>query len=85
MKGTEIRHADVESVSAVSGKGLWLGSTLVKEGANEIPVAREQLAKLDVTGKTPRPLLRCACFAAWWSVSPRLGWRNAAKSIPAAG
>ena len=26
----------------------WLGSTKVKEGSNEIPAAREQLAKLDV-------------------------------------
>jgi len=49
--GKEIRHADVESVSAVSGTGRWLGSTLVREGSNEIPAAREQLAKLDVVGK----------------------------------
>ena len=51
LDGKEIRHADVESVSAVSGTGRWLGSTLVKEGSNEIPAAREQLAKLDVAGK----------------------------------
>lgn len=51
LDGKEIRHADVESVSAVSGSGRWLGSTLVKEGSNEIPAAREQLAKLDVRGK----------------------------------
>ena len=51
LDGKEIRHADVESVSAVSGTGRWLGSTRVREGSNEIPAAREQLAKLDVVGK----------------------------------
>jgi hypothetical protein len=51
LDGKEIRHADVESVSAVSGTGRWLGSTMVQEGSNEIPAAREQLAKLDVAGK----------------------------------
>lgn len=51
LDGKEIRHADVESVSAVSGSGRWLGSTMVKEGSNEIPAAREQLAKLDVVDK----------------------------------
>jgi hypothetical protein len=51
LDGKEIRHADVESVSAVSGTGRWLGSTLVKEGSNEIPAARELLVKLDVVDK----------------------------------
>ena len=51
LDGKEIRHADVESVSAVSGTGRWLGATRVQEGSNEIPAAREQLAKLDVAGK----------------------------------
>jgi hypothetical protein len=51
LDGKEIRHADVESVSAVSGTGRWLGSTLVPQGSHEIPVAREQLAKLNVVGK----------------------------------
>jgi hypothetical protein len=49
--GKGIRHADVESVSAVSGTGRWLGSTMVKEGSHEIPAARTQLAKLDGVGK----------------------------------
>jgi len=49
--GKEIRHADVESVSAVSGTGRWLGSTLVQTGSNEIPAARELLGKLDVVDK----------------------------------
>ena len=51
LDGKEIRHADVESVSAVSGTGRWLGSTMVQEGSNEIPAARELLAKLDVVDK----------------------------------
>ncbi len=51
LDGKEIRHADVESVNAVSGTGRWLGSTKVKEGSNEIPAARELLAKLDVVDK----------------------------------
>jgi len=51
LDGKEIRHAAVESVNAVSGTGRWLGSTNVKEGSNEIPAAREQLAKLDIVGK----------------------------------
>jgi predicted transposase YbfD/YdcC len=51
LDGKEIRHADVESVSAVSGAGRWLGSALVQEGSNEIPAARDLLAKLDVVDK----------------------------------
>jgi len=49
--GKEIRPADVESVSAVSGMGRWLGSTLVQTGSNEIPAARELLGKLDLVDK----------------------------------
>jgi len=51
IDGKEIRHADVESVSAVDGTGRWLGSTLVREGSNEIPAGRQQLSKLDLVGK----------------------------------
>jgi hypothetical protein len=51
LDGKKLRHAGVESVSAVSGAGRWLGSTMVREGSNEIPAARELLAKLDVVGK----------------------------------
>jgi len=51
IDGKEIRHADVESLSAVNGSGRWLGSTLVAEGSNEIPAGRQQLAKLDLVGK----------------------------------
>jgi predicted transposase YbfD/YdcC len=51
IDGKEIRHADVESVSAVDGTGRWLGSTLVTQGSNEIPAGRAQLAKLGLVGK----------------------------------
>jgi hypothetical protein len=51
LDGKELRHADVESVSAVSGAGRWLGSTPVQEGSNEIPAARELMAKLDLVDK----------------------------------
>jgi predicted transposase YbfD/YdcC len=51
LDGKKLRHADVESVNAVSGTGRWLGSTKVKAGSNEIPAARAQLAKLDVVDK----------------------------------
>jgi len=51
IDGKEIRHADVTSVSAVSGSGRWLGSTLVPAGSNEIPAGRQQLAQLDLVDK----------------------------------
>jgi hypothetical protein len=51
VDGKELRHAQVELVSAVSGTGRWLGTVAVAEGSNEIPAARTLLAKLDVTGK----------------------------------
>ncbi len=51
IDGKEIRHADVESVSAVNGTGRWLGSTVVREDSNEIPAGRQQLAKLDLVDK----------------------------------
>jgi hypothetical protein len=51
LDGKKIRHAGVESVNAVSGTGRWLGSTMVPAESNEIPAARQQLAKLDVVGK----------------------------------
>ena len=36
IDGKEIRHADVESLSAVDGTGRWLGSTLVRQGSNGV-------------------------------------------------
>jgi len=51
IDGKDIRHADVTSVSAVSGSGRWLGSTLVPAASNEIPTGRQQLAQLDLVDK----------------------------------
>jgi len=51
IDGKDIRHADVKVVNAVSEHGRWLGSTVIPEKTNEIPVARQQLAKLDLVGK----------------------------------
>ena len=51
IDGKKIRHANLESLSAVDGTGRWLGSTLVAEGSNEIPAGRQQLAQLDLVGK----------------------------------
>jgi hypothetical protein len=49
--GKAIRHAHVEIVDATNGQGRWLGSTFIPCETNEIPVARQQLAKLDLVGK----------------------------------
>ncbi len=40
VDGKAIRHAKVEVVSAVNGKGRWLGTVSVAKGSNEIPAAR---------------------------------------------
>jgi hypothetical protein len=59
VDGKAIRHAKVELVSAVSGKGRWLGKVSVAEGSHEIPAARALLTKVDVTGKrSPMPCTR---------------------------
>jgi hypothetical protein len=52
VDGKTLRHAHVELVSAVNGAGRWLGTVAVQEGSNEIPAARELLAKVDLTHKT---------------------------------
>ena len=52
VDGKTLRHAHVELVSAVNGKGRWLGSVAVQEASNEIPAARDLLAKVEVQGKT---------------------------------
>jgi hypothetical protein len=52
VDGKTLRHAHVELVSAVNGQGRWLGSVAVKEASNEIPAARDLLAKVEVQGKT---------------------------------
>ncbi len=52
VDGKTLRHAHVDLVSAVNGSGRWLGTVLVKPGSNEIPAARELLAKVPVQNKT---------------------------------
>ena len=52
VDGKTLRHAHVELVSAVDGKGRWLGTVPVQEGSNEIPAARQMLAKVELTNKT---------------------------------
>lgn len=49
--GKTLRHAGVDLVSAVNGQGRWLGTVVVPEGTNEIPLARQLLAKVDLTRK----------------------------------
>jgi hypothetical protein len=52
VDGKTLRHAHVELVSAVNGQGRWLGTLPVKEGSNEIPAARQLLAKVPLENKT---------------------------------
>jgi hypothetical protein len=52
VDGKSLRHAHVELVSAVDGRGRWLGTVPVKAGSNEIPAARELLSKVPVENKT---------------------------------
>jgi len=52
VDGKTLRHGHVELVSAVNGSGRWLGTVAVPEGSNEIPAARELLAKVPVANKT---------------------------------
>jgi hypothetical protein len=52
VDGKSLRHAHVELVSAVNGEGRWLGTVAVSPTSNEIPAARQQLAKVELKGKT---------------------------------
>ena len=52
VDGKTLRHAHVELVSAVNGSGRWLGTVPVQEGSNEIPAARQLLAKVPLENKT---------------------------------
>lgn len=52
VDGKTLRHAHVELVSAVNGSGRWLGTVAVKDNSNEIPAARELLAKVPLENKT---------------------------------
>ena len=52
VDGKTLCHAHVELVSAVNGAGRWLGTVAVPDKSNEIPAARQQLAKVDLCEKT---------------------------------
>lgn len=52
VDGKTLRHAHVQLVSAVDGSGRWLGTVPVQEASNEIPAARDLLAKVSVENKT---------------------------------
>lgn len=52
VDGKTLRHAHVELVSAVDGRGRWLGTVPVQEGSNEIPAARQLLAQVPMEHKT---------------------------------
>jgi hypothetical protein len=48
VDGKKLRHGGVEIVNLVDGHGRFLGSALTPDKTNEIPVARELLARLDL-------------------------------------
>ena len=52
VDGKTLRHAHLELVSAVDGCGRWLGSVPIQAGSNEIPAARQLLAKVPLVHKT---------------------------------
>jgi hypothetical protein len=52
VDGKALRHAHLELVSAVNGRGRWLGTVTVAEDSNEIPAARDLLGKVDLQQKT---------------------------------
>lgn len=51
VDGKKLRHAGVEIVNAVDGKGHFLGSEITDSKTNEIPTARDLLRKQDLTDK----------------------------------
>jgi hypothetical protein len=52
VDGKKIRHGGVEIVNAINGAGQYLGGVLTQTKSNEIPAARQLLARLDLAGKT---------------------------------
>jgi hypothetical protein len=52
VDGKTLRHAHVDLVSAVDGTGRWLGTMPVQEASNEIPAARQLLAKVELVNRT---------------------------------
>lgn len=52
VDGKKMRHGGVEMVNATNGKGQYLGGVITEDKSNEIPAARQLLARLDLGGKT---------------------------------
>ncbi len=52
VDGKKLRHGGAEIVNMVDGNGRFLGSALTPDKTNEIPVARELLARVDLDGRT---------------------------------
>jgi hypothetical protein len=51
VDGKQRRQAGVEMVHATDGAGHYLGGRLTPDKTNEIPVARQVLSRLELTGK----------------------------------
>lgn len=51
IDGKKLRHAGREIVNMVDGQGRFLGSALTPDKTNEVPVARQMLAHLDLEEK----------------------------------
>lgn len=51
VDGKKLRHGGVEIVNVIDGNGRFLGSASTPDKTNEIPVARELLARVDLEGK----------------------------------
>jgi hypothetical protein len=51
VDGKTMRHGGVEMVNATNGLGQYLGGVMTQARSNEIPAARQLLARLDLVGK----------------------------------
>jgi hypothetical protein len=51
VDGKKMRHGGVEMVNATNSKGQYLGGVITPTKSNEIPAARQVLARLDLAGK----------------------------------
>jgi len=51
VDGKKLRHGGVEMVNATNGQGQYLGGVMTEASSNEIPAARQLLARLDLAGK----------------------------------
>ncbi|MCA9002556.1 MAG: ISAs1 family transposase, partial [Planctomycetes bacterium] len=51
VDGKKLRHGGRELVNMVDGQGRFLGSALTPDKTNEVPVARQMLARMDLEEK----------------------------------